>query len=372
MVRALHEADIEVVVDVVYNHTAEGDQAGPVQSFKGIDNSTYYLMSRSTPGRYENLSGAGNTFNCANRAVRLMILDSLRHWAREMGVDGFRFDLASVFTRNLDGSVNYSDPLLAADVMADPGLAGLRLIAEPWDAAGVYQLGRSFPAQTWFQWNGRFRDDVRRVVRGEPSLVPSLMPGYMAATTCSRTLPSTPITVPSVNYVTCHDGSRSTTWWPSTRSGTGPTGMRTPTGQPRTTAGTAAGRATTGCPMPWCPCAAADQEPLLIAVPVERHPDDAGRRRVPAPNSATAIPYNQDNETTWLDWSRLERHRTCIASSSRPSPFERPIAHLAAADSGATTSSGTASVPCRTCPRRRAVWPSTCAGHRRATATCTS
>ena len=145
MVRALHQADIEVVTDVVYNHTAEGDADGPVHSFRGIDNSTYYLISRAEPGRYENFSGTGNTLHCANRVVRRLVLDSLRHWAHDMRVDGFRFDLASVFVRNSNGSMNFDDPMLTADVMSDPGLAHLRLIAEPWDAAGSINSGEAFP-----------------------------------------------------------------------------------------------------------------------------------------------------------------------------------------------------------------------------------
>ena len=144
MVKALHEADIEVVLDVVYNHTGEGDQTGPRYSFKGIDNSTYYLISDRPDEPYANFSGTGNTLNCANRAVRKLVMDSVRHWARDMRVDGFRFDLASIFTRNADGSVNVDDAPLLSDMASDPDLAHLRLIAEPWDAAGVYQLGRVF------------------------------------------------------------------------------------------------------------------------------------------------------------------------------------------------------------------------------------
>ncbi len=119
MVKALHQADIEVILDVVYNHTSESDGSGPTHSFRGIDNATYYLMSRSQPGWYEDFAGTGNTLNCAHRAVRRLILDSLRHWARDMRVDGFRFDLASIFTRNVDGSINFGDPLLAGDVILE-------------------------------------------------------------------------------------------------------------------------------------------------------------------------------------------------------------------------------------------------------------
>lgn len=311
MVRALHEADIEVVVDVVYNHTAEGDQAGPVQSFKGIDNSTYYLMSRSTPGRYENLSGAGNTFNCANRAVRLMILDSLRHWAREMGVDGFRFDLASVFTRNLDGSVNYSDPLLAADVMADPGLAGLRLIAEPWDAAGVYQLGRSFPAQTWFQWNGRFRDDVRRVVRGEPGLVPSLMYRLYGSDDLFPDAPEHAYhPYQSVNYVTCHDGFTLYDLVAFNEKRNWANGHQNTDGPAENYSWNCGWEGDDGVPDAVVSLRKRQIKNLFSLLclsngtPMMRAGDEFLQTQFGNNN-----PYNQDNETTWLDWSRLERHR---------------------------------------------------------------
>jgi glycogen operon protein len=131
MVNALHQAGIEVILDVVYNHTAEGNQDGPIYSFKGIDNSTYYLMSDRPWDPYEDFSGTGNTFHCANRYVSKMIVDSLRYWVQEMHVDGFRFDLASVFTRNSDGSINVDDPPIFSDMASDPALLNVRLIAEP-------------------------------------------------------------------------------------------------------------------------------------------------------------------------------------------------------------------------------------------------
>ena len=175
MVDALHEADIEVVLDAVYNHTGEGDQTGPTYSYKGIDNSTYYLISEHPDWPYANFSGTGNTLNCANPAVRKLIMDSVRHWANDMSVDGFRFDLASIFTRNADGSINVSDAPLMSDMASDQQLARLRLIAEPWDATGAYQLGRASPGVTACQWNDRFRDDVRRFMRGDPEMAPLLM-----------------------------------------------------------------------------------------------------------------------------------------------------------------------------------------------------
>ena len=207
MVKALHAADIEVILDVVYNHTTEGNQSGPIYSYKGIDNSTYYLMSGRPDAPYENFAGAGNTLHCSNRYVRKMIVDSLRYWVKEMHVDGFRFDLASVFARNDDGSLNLDDPPIFGDILSDPDLADIRLIAEPWDAAGAYQLGHSFPATQWFQWNGQFRDEVRRFVRGDAGLVPAIMRRLYGS---DDLFPDDRMDAfhpyQSVNYITSHDG----------------------------------------------------------------------------------------------------------------------------------------------------------------------
>jgi isoamylase len=204
MVKALHAADIEVVLDVVYNHTAEGGRSGPVYNFKGLDNSTYYLMR---DGRYADFAGCGNSLNANNRYVRKMILDSMRYWVREMHVDGFRFDLASVFARSPDGSMDIEEPAIFADIASDPLFDGNRLIAEPWDAMGAYALGRAFPGVTWLQWNSRFRDDVRRFVRGDPNMAGALMRRVYGS---DDLFPDDRLhayhAYQSVNYVTCHDG----------------------------------------------------------------------------------------------------------------------------------------------------------------------
>lgn len=164
MVKALHAAGIEVILDVVFNHSGEGDHKGPAISFKGIDNSIYYMLSPDH--NHMNFSGCGNTMNCNHPHVRNFILSSLRYWVTEMHVDGFRFDLASILGRSQDGSVLSSPPLLE-QIAGDPVLADTKLIAEAWDAAGLYQVG-SFPNWgRWAEWNGRFRDDIRSFVRGE-------------------------------------------------------------------------------------------------------------------------------------------------------------------------------------------------------------
>src|SRR5271166_2450434 len=143
LVKALHDAGIGVVLDVVYNHTCEGDRRGPIYSFKGFDNAGYYMLSGDPANPYSNYSGTGNTLNFGQGHVRKMVMDSLRYWKREMHIDGFRFDLASVFSRNADGALNWGDAPIFSQIAADPELGQLRLIAEPWDT-GAYQLGRGF------------------------------------------------------------------------------------------------------------------------------------------------------------------------------------------------------------------------------------
>jgi len=205
MIKALHDADIEVILDVVYNHTTEGNQDGPTYSFRGIDNTTYYLLEKDRR-RYRNDSGVGNVLHCANRYVRKMIVDSLSFWVREMRADGFRFDLASIFTRNIDGTINLSDPPIVAEISTHPDLADVRLIAEAWDVSS-YQLGRGFPGITWLQWNGKFRDDVRSFMRGEPGKVGSLMTRlYGSDDLFPDDLSNAYHAYQSVNFITSHDG----------------------------------------------------------------------------------------------------------------------------------------------------------------------
>ena len=164
MVKAFHQAGIEVILDVVYNHTSEGGADGPTLSFRGLENEAYYILE---PDRryYANYTGCGNTLNANHPIVRRMILDSLRYWVAEMHVDGFRFDLASILSRDEEGAPLANPPILW-DIESDPYLAGTKLIAEAWDAAGLYQVG-SFIGDQWKEWNGKFRDDIRAWVRGD-------------------------------------------------------------------------------------------------------------------------------------------------------------------------------------------------------------
>ena len=201
MVKALHRAGIEVILDVVFNHTAEGGHDGPTQCFRGLDNPTYYVLSEDR-SHYANFTGTGNTLNANHPVVRRMIVDSLRYWVNEMHVDGFRFDLASILARDSSGAVMPNPPVLW-DIESDAALAGTKMIAEAWDAAGLYQVG-SFPGDSWKEWNDRFRDDVRDFFRGANDSV-----GRVA----DRLLGSPSIYGPrereveeSINFVACHDG----------------------------------------------------------------------------------------------------------------------------------------------------------------------
>ena len=207
LVSALHAAGIEVILDVVYNHTAEANHTGPNYSFKGIDNASFYLMTHDPAEPYANFSGTGNTLNVSDPFVRNLILDSLRYWATEMQIDGFRFDLASILTRSEDGSMDWEDPPLLSAIRTDPILADTRLIAEPWDAAGAYQLGTGFPGMFWHQWNGQFRDDLRRFVRGDAGMVPKLMQRlYGSDDLFPDRIEEARRPFYSINYVISHDG----------------------------------------------------------------------------------------------------------------------------------------------------------------------
>lgn len=201
LVKKLNENGIQVFLDVVFNHTSEGDENGPAFSFKGLDNSVYYMLTPD--GHYFNFSGCGNTFNCNHPVVQQFIMDCLRHWVIEYRIDGFRFDLASILGRSEDGSPMANPPLLK-NLAYDPILSKVKLIAEAWDAGGLYQVG-SFPSwKRWAEWNGKYRDDLRSFLKGDNG---------KAWSAAQRIMGSRDIYSPelrgnnvSVNFITCHDG----------------------------------------------------------------------------------------------------------------------------------------------------------------------
>jgi isoamylase len=309
MVRAFHEAGIEVWLDVVYNHTSEGGATGPTYSFRGIDNKSYYLLT-ADHADYLNDTGCGNTLRCAHPAVRRLVMDSLHFWAEEMRIDGFRFDLASIFTRRGDGSVDLDDPPVIAEISSFGYYADVRLVAEAWDV-GSYQLGRGFPGFTWLQWNGRFRDELRSFVRGEPGKVPELMRRlYGSDDLFSDALLDAYRPWQSVNFLTAHDGfclydlvsydskhneanghggadgnddNRSWNCGHEGDEGATPEVLALRRRQVRNFC---------------CLLMLANGTPMFLA-------GDEFMNTQRGNNN----PYNQDNETSWLDWDRLARNR---------------------------------------------------------------
>lgn len=202
MVKALHRAGIEVILDIVYNHTAEGGADGPTTSFRGIDNTIYYLLDPWTRA-YLNFSGCGNTCNCNHPIVRSLIMDALRWWVIDMHIDGFRFDLASILGRDSNGQV-LANPPVVERIAEDPVLSHTKIIAEAWDAAGLYQVGAFSPHHRWAEWNGRFRDDVRAFMCGHAGMVPALATRIAGSSDLYQHHNRKPCN--SINFITSHDG----------------------------------------------------------------------------------------------------------------------------------------------------------------------
>jgi len=201
MVKALHEAGIEVILDVVYNHTCEGNHLGPTLSFKGLENSVYYMLENDRQ-YYRNYSGCGNTVNGNHPVVREMIFHSLRHWVHNYHIDGFRFDLASILSRDRSGDLVPNPPLVEM-IGEDPMLSDTKIIAEAWDAAGAYQVG-SFGDERWAEWNGRYRDDVRRYWRGDPHTQGAIATRLSGSSDLYQQSGRPPFC--SINFITSHDG----------------------------------------------------------------------------------------------------------------------------------------------------------------------
>lgn len=202
MVKALHKAGIEVILDVVFNHTDEGNHDGPTINFKGLDNSVYYHLVTSDYQYYMDYSGCGNTVNCNHPMVEKLIIDCLEFWVKEMHVDGFRFDEASILSRGQDGLPLVHPPIIW-HIETSESLANTKIIAEAWDAGGLYQIGY-FPGYRWAEWNGRFRDDIRSFVKGDPGLIGAVATRIAGSADLYQASGHLPIN--SVNFITCHDG----------------------------------------------------------------------------------------------------------------------------------------------------------------------
>ena len=310
MVKAFHEAGIGVVLDVVYNHTCEGDHRGPIYSYKGFDSASYYMMSTDPTTPYANYSGTGNTMNFGRGHVRKMVMDSLRYWKREMHIDGFRFDLASVFSRNEDGSINWGHAPIFAAIAADPELGKLRLIAEPWDT-GAFQLGRGFPGITWLQWNGRFRDDVRRFVKGDAGMVPEVMRRIYGS---DDLFPDDRLDAyhayQSVNFVTSHDGFTLYDLVSYHQKHNWANGNNNQDGTDANYSWNSGYEGDKSAPEEVLTLRRKQVKNFFCllmlsnGIPMFRAGDEFLNTQFGNNN-----PYNQDNETGWLDWSQLQTNR---------------------------------------------------------------
>jgi glycogen operon protein len=309
MVQAFHAAGIEVWLDVVYNHTAEGDQNGPTYSYRGIDNDSYYLLT-SDLRHYINDTGCGNTVRTGHPAGRVLVLESLRFWARKMGVDGFRFDLASIFSRAADGTMGVHEAPLVAETGLLARLFNVRLVAEAWDISS-YQLGRGFPGMAWLQWNGRFRDDVRSFVRGEPGKVGALMQRlYGSDDLFPDGLQDTRRPHQSINFLTAHDGFCLYDLVAYDQRHNEPNGHNNCDGCDNNLSWNCGWEGEENAPEAvlalrrqqaknFCALLLLSNGIPMIVAGDEFLNTQRGNNN----------PYNQDNEITWLDWSRLEQHR---------------------------------------------------------------
>jgi glycogen operon protein len=304
LVKALHRAGIEVILDVVYNHTAEGDHEGPTLSLRGLDNETYYMLEADR-ARYANYTGTGNTLNANESVVRRMVLDSLRYWVAQMHVDGFRFDLASVLSRDESGRPLQRPPVLW-DIQSDPFLAGTKLIAEAWDAAGLYQVG-SFTGDAWQEWNGKFRDDVRRFMKSDNDSVMAFAYRCFGSPDLYGHEERGP--EQSINFITCHDGFTLNDLVSNNHKHNQANGQD--------------GRDGSDANLSWnCGVEGDTDDPaverlrhrqvknflavtlLSVGTPMLLMGDEV-RRTQGGNNNA----YCHDNETSWFDWTLLEQHR---------------------------------------------------------------
>ena len=303
MVKALHRAGIEVIIDAVYNHTAEGSADGPTICYRGFENSTYYILNDGSKERYADYTGCGNTLNANHSIVRRMILDSVHYWVSVMHVDGFRFDLASILSRDESGRPMANAPILS-DLESDPVLAGIKLIAEAWDLE-LYQVG-SFAKGNWKEWNGQFRDHVRAFIKADKGTVSGF---------ASRVLGSPDIYAylggrveKSINFVTCHDGYTMDDLVSYSQKHNEANGEDNRDGSDNNFSWNCGAEGVTDDAMILATRNRQVKNLLTVTLLAAGTPmilmgDEIGRTQFGNNNA-----YCQDNDVTWFDWSLVEKH----------------------------------------------------------------
>jgi isoamylase len=319
LVKALHKAGLEVILDVVFNHTDEGNELGPTHSFRGIDNRTFYLLDPDNPASYLNYSGVGNTFNANHPLPQKFIVDCLRYWVEQMHVDGFRFDEGSVLARGEDGRPLLHPPVIW-QIELDDALADTKMIAEAWDAAGLYQVGH-FPGDRWAEWNGRYRDDVRRFVKGDPGLTGAIASRLGGSADIYQLRGQTPEN--SVNFVTVHDGFTLNDLVSYNEKHNEANGEGNRDGINEN--------------LSWnCGVEGPSDDPAIEALRIRQIknfftilllsrgvPMLLGGDEVRRSQSGNNNAYNQDNATSWFDWTLVESNREMLRFVQRMIAFRK-------------------------------------------------
>jgi len=304
MVKSLHKAGIEVILDVVFNHTDEGDENGPTFSFRGIDNRTYYFLVPWELQYYMNFSGCGNTFNCNHPVAQKLIVECLRYWVNEAHVDGFRFDEGSILSRDENGNPSVHPPVVW-QIELDDELADTKLIAEAWDAAGLYQVGH-FPGDRWAEWNGRYRDAIRQFVKGDPGVIGEVATRIAGSSDLYQDRGQLPVN--SINFVTCHDGFTMNDLVSYNSKHNEANGESNRDGIDNN--------------LSWnCGVEGDSDDPIIEALRNKQVrnfaailmlsrgvPMFAGGDEVRRTQKGNNNAYCQDNDTSWFDWSLLEKH----------------------------------------------------------------
>jgi isoamylase len=319
MVKALHRAGIEVILDVVFNHTDEGNELGPTESFRGIDNLTFYVLDPNHRATYMNYSGVGNTFNANHPLPQKLIVDCLRYWVKEMHVDGFRFDEGSILARGEDGTPLVHPPVIWA-IELDDGLADTKVIAEAWDAAGLYQVGH-FPGDRWAEWNGVYRDDIRRFVKGDPGLTGAVASRLGGSADIYQGRGQTPEN--SINFITVHDGFTLNDLVSYNEKHNEANGQGNRDGISNNLSWNCGVEGPTGDPAVEALRIRQIKNLVTIlmlsrGVPMLLAGDEI-RRTQGGNNNA----YNQDNATSWIDWTRAESQQDMLRYFQRLIAFRQ-------------------------------------------------